>query len=210
MHIELTLPARIKVGPAQSSRSGVRAVTTDGGHVVRNQRWSSPLRAFTAAFPKREADHADFVAVRQIWHKTREGTHSFNLVEWIDGETVRVRFVGELDIVTPIRFPQHEIEPLTLEEVRDVSPVNTALPAITGTVAVGQTLSVGNGSWSGAPVSYAYQWLRGGEEIAGATSATYLLAAPDLGTMIACDVIATAADGGDTLITAAAVGPILP
>ncbi|MBA3842396.1 MAG: LamG domain-containing protein, partial [Actinobacteria bacterium] len=51
-------------------------------------------------------------------------------------------------------------------------PVNTALPAVTGTAQVGQQLSVGNGTWTGtAPISYSYQWKRCGSGYASTVSA---------------------------------------
>lgn len=37
-------------------------------------------------------------------------------------------------------------------------PVNTALPEVTGTARVGQTLSTSDGSWTGNPTSFTYQW----------------------------------------------------
>ena len=40
------------------------------------------------------------------------------------------------------------------------SPTNSARPVVSGTAAVGHTLSTTNGTWSGSPTSYAYQWLR--------------------------------------------------
>ena len=37
-------------------------------------------------------------------------------------------------------------------------PSDTALPAISGTAQQGDTLTTTNGSWTGNPTSYAYQW----------------------------------------------------
>lgn len=210
MHIELTLPAGIEIGPAKRLQWDREVVTTDGGHEVRNSRWSSPLRAYDISLPVRAADHPDFVAVQAIWRKTEGGTHSFNLTDWIDEESVRVRFDDDLSISTPKRLPQHHIDTFTLVEVRDVSPTSTVAPAITGTLEVGETLSVGTGTWSGSPTSYTYQWLRDGAEISGATSNSRVLLLADLAAMMSCDVTAIDADGGDTLVTAAAVGPVLP
>lgn len=69
-------------------------------------------------------------------------------------------------------------------------PVNSVLPAITGTKTQGQTLTVSNGTWSRSP-TYARQWLRDGAPISGATNTTYLLAAGDVGKLISCRVTAT-------------------
>lgn len=69
-------------------------------------------------------------------------------------------------------------------------PVNSVLPAVTGTKTVGQTLTCSSGTWSKSP-SYAYQWRRNGEAIIGATASTRLLAAPDAGATMSCTVSAT-------------------
>jgi hypothetical protein len=69
-------------------------------------------------------------------------------------------------------------------------PVNSVLPAITGTKTQGQTLTASNGTWSRSP-SFARQWLRDDAPIAGATNTTYLLAAADVGKLISCRVTAT-------------------
>lgn len=92
--------------------------------------------------------------------------------------------------------------------VGTAAPVNTVLPVISGSPAVGSTLSTTNGTWTGSPTpTYAYQWKRNGGNIGGATSSTYLLVIADLTTMIAVAVTATNTAGGASA-TSVAVGPI--
>ncbi len=65
--------------------------------------------------------------------------------------------------------------------------VNTSLPVISGTAAVGKTLSTSNGSWSGAtPFQFSYQWARsnskgGYDPIANATQQRYTVTSADVG-----------------------------
>jgi hypothetical protein len=81
------------------------------------------------------------------------------------------------------------------------APVNTAPPTVSGTPAVGQTLTASNGTWSNAPTSYAYQWLRcngGGNScvsVANGTQKTYTLVGADAGHTMRVRVTATNADG---------------
>ena len=80
-------------------------------------------------------------------------------------------------------------------------PQNTALPTITGSPQVGQTLTANDGSWSNAPTSFSYVWLRCNpqgrscNQIGGATQKTYLLVAADQGKTVRVRVTATNADG---------------
>ena len=74
-------------------------------------------------------------------------------------------------------------------------PVNTAAPVISGSLTVGSTLSCTQGTWSNSPTSYAYQWQRGGTNISGATSSTYVTVSADGGTSVGCLVTATNASG---------------
>lgn len=69
-------------------------------------------------------------------------------------------------------------------------PVNSVLPAITGTKTQGQTLTCSTGTWSKTP-SYTYQWNRSGVAIIGATASTRVLAAGDVGGLMSCTVKAT-------------------
>lgn len=85
------------------------------------------------------------------------------------------------------------------------APVNTVLPAITGTVVVGQTLSLSDGTWNNTPTSYAYAWLRTGVVIAGETANTYVLSVDDITDTIVGRVTATNADGSTAASSAATI-----
>ena len=76
-------------------------------------------------------------------------------------------------------------------------PANTSLPVLSGTAKDGQTLSSTTGVWSGtAPLAYVRQWRRCDStgatcvDVAGATAATYAVAAADIGKTLR--VVATA------------------
>jgi hypothetical protein len=92
-------------------------------------------------------------------------------------------------------------------------PVNTALPTIGGAAAQSETLTASRGSWKNTPTSYAYQWEicdAAGEscaEIAGATSASYTLAASDVGHTARVTVTA-GNEGGTASATSAATAAI--
>ncbi|MDR1711342.1 MAG: hypothetical protein LBR58_05745, partial [Propionibacteriaceae bacterium] len=67
----------------------------------------------------------------------------------------------------------------------------SAVPVVSGTLTVGETLSVDPGTWGPAPVTLSYQWYRGSKAIAGATGATYVLDAADAGKTIKVKVTGT-------------------
>lgn len=87
------------------------------------------------------------------------------------------------------------------------APVNSVLPVISGTTQIGSTLTTTTGTWTNSPTGFIYQWLRGGVNISGATSSTYLLVSADNAAMITVAVTATNA-GGSASATSAGVGPI--
>lgn len=89
-------------------------------------------------------------------------------------------------------------------------PVNTAPPAVSGTASVGQTLTAGNGSWSGSPSpSFSYAWERcdgagaNCSTISGATSSRYLLTSQDRGRRVRVRVTAGNSSGSATAVSAA-------
>jgi hypothetical protein len=85
-------------------------------------------------------------------------------------------------------------------------PAATAQPTLQGQAAqpfVGDRLTVTNGSWSGSPTKFSYQWYRcdpTGDRvncvtIAGATAQSYAAATADINHTLKADVFATNADG---------------
>ena len=87
------------------------------------------------------------------------------------------------------------------------APVNTVLPAITGTAQVGQTLTSSTGTWSGSP-TFARQWLAAGVAIVGATNATYVPIVGDIGKAITVTVTATNIEGSVSATSAATAAVI--
>src|SRR5690606_10176206 len=61
------------------------------------------------------------------------------------------------------------------------APYATSHPVVSGSAKVGGKLSVSRGSWSVPSVGLAYQWLRDGQPVVGATKASYVLKAADRG-----------------------------
>lgn len=67
------------------------------------------------------------------------------------------------------------------------APKNTSLPTISGTARVGRQLTGAEGSWSGNPDAYTFQWQRCDADtvlcsnVLGATARTYLVRVADLG-----------------------------
>ncbi|PPG15572.1 hypothetical protein C5D36_09000 [Rathayibacter sp. AY1C6] len=62
--------------------------------------------------------------------------------------------------------------------------LTAATPTITGTAAVGSTLTASAGTWGPSPVALAYQWRANGTAISGATGTTYRPVAGDAGRVI--------------------------
>lgn len=84
-----------------------------------------------------------------------------------------------------------------------VAPYVTANPAITGTAEDGETLTLGNGTWSGdATITYTYAWYANNVKIAGQTANTLVLTTGMVGKRITGRVTATN-DAGSAVATTA-------
>ena len=91
-------------------------------------------------------------------------------------------------------------------------PQATAIPAITGTKTVGQTLTSSPGTWPGTSDSYVYQWQKSSDSgatwanVAGATASTYVLVTADAGYQIRSQVSLTANAGSSSAYSLPTVG----
>jgi len=85
-------------------------------------------------------------------------------------------------------------------------PANTTQPTISGSATVGSTLTATQGTWSGSPTSFTFQWVRcpsgGGQPdgsdcafIGGATTQAYVVSSGDAGARLRVRVTASNADG---------------
>lgn len=78
------------------------------------------------------------------------------------------------------------------------------IPTITGTPAVGQTLTANTGTWAPTPTSYTYQWYYGGAIIPGETASTYTVTNFVVGWPITVAVTALKTDYPNTTRTSSA------
>src|SRR5574338_454228 len=102
MHINVGLTRNIEIGAVRREEWDIEVVRTDGGQEVRNTRWAEPLRSYDISLPPCDVDSdtADFDSVRQMWSDTEGGTHTFNFHDWIDDQTVKVRFATPLQVTS--------------------------------------------------------------------------------------------------------------
>jgi Concanavalin A-like lectin/glucanases superfamily len=90
-----------------------------------------------------------------------------------------------------------------------VPPANLTVPAISGTSTESWTLGSSNGTWTGLPSSYSWQWKRCGPDgsgcadIDGANGSSYLVTDADVGSTIRVAVTASNAAGSSTAQSAA-------
>jgi predicted secreted protein len=90
------------------------------------------------------------------------------------------------------------------------APTNTVIPAISGTVQEGETLTALEGAWTGAP-TFTYQWQQDTAgngtfvSISGATSKTFVPVTANVGNALRVQVTSTNSAGSATATSAATV-----
>jgi len=143
-----------------------------------------------------------------------------------DGRTYRV---GEADVGRTLRVRVTAInadgatnarsEPTDVVVADTGAPLtNTARPTITGEARVGQELTASEGTWTGSPTSFAFQWQRCDvdsficADVTGATGRTYGVRLADLGFRLRVAVTARKNDRSGTAVSpvTAIVQPTTP
>ena len=121
------------------------------------------------------------------------------------GNTLRVRVrASNADGSATARSEQSDVV------VANAPPLtNTSRPTITGDARVGQELSANEGTWTGNPTSFVFQWQRCDidtllcVDVAGATGRTYGVRAGDIGTRLRVQVTARTDTRTGTAVSAA-------
>ncbi|MGH2912820.1 MAG: PKD domain-containing protein, partial [Solirubrobacteraceae bacterium] len=94
-----------------------------------------------------------------------------------------------------------------------VAPTNTSLPTVSGTTTEGQVLNATNGTWTGSPSSFVYQWQDCNSSgsacvnIAGAKAVAYTLTAGDVGDTLRV-VVTASNEGGSASASSAATAVV--
>lgn len=85
---------------------------------------------------------------------------------------------------------------------------NLAVPTLSGTPQVGQTLRATSGSWSEPDVTASLEWLRDGTAVPGATSSSYVLTDQDVGARIAVRATGSKPGFADGVAESVPTGPV--
>jgi len=172
--------AATAAAPVNTSPPTISGTTQVGQTLTAgNGTWSNSPTSFAYQWLRCNAGGNACASVAGATQKT------YTLVGADAGRTMRVRVTAtNADGSTAAESSQTvAITPAS----STAGPKNTELPTISGTAKVGQTLTATEGSWSGNPDSYAFQWQRCDADVAscsnvtGATGKTYGVSLADLG-----------------------------
>lgn len=83
--IDQRLPTGIERGAKRVDENDVEIVQTDGGHEVRNSRWSQSLREFHVSFAdERLNSRVNIAAIRNMFAVTRGALNPFRFRDWTE------------------------------------------------------------------------------------------------------------------------------
>ncbi len=146
------------------------------------------------------------VTLNYQWHRNGLAipgatTATFLVTTADDGQKLTVAVTGSLSGYNSASENSAAITPVA--GVLSPSPT----PTISGKAATGQTLTTVPGTWQSG-VTLSYQWLRNGTTVTGATSATFLVVAPDVGQKLTVAVTGSLAGYASATKNSATVIPV--
>ena len=177
--------------PAISGTPQVGQTLTAG-----NGTWTNSPTSFAYQWLRCNAGGNSCVSVANGTQKT------YTLVGADAGRTMRVRVTAtNADGSSAVQSDQTAV---VAPATSTAGPKNSSPPTISGTPKVGQELTANEGTWSGNPTGYTYQWQRCDADVAsctsvvGATGKTYGVRLADLGYRLRIAVTARNAKGNAT------------
>lgn len=163
---------------------------------AQNGTWSNSPTAFRYQWQRCNASGAACVEVPGAVEKTYLVTHAEN------GRTMRVLVVGSnIEGVASARSAQ------TAVIAPSDAARNTTRPSISGVPRVGQQLTADEGTWTNAPTSFVFQWLRCDVDgtncarIQVAQSKNYQVRTSDIGSRLRVRVIAVNSSGSAAAVS---------
>jgi hypothetical protein len=203
--------AATQAAPSNTAPPTVTGTTTVGQTLTAsNGTWTNSPTSYSYAWLRCDGSGGSCVAVTGATEKT------YTLVAADRGHTMRVRVTATN--ADGSASAESAATNVVAAASGGTAPKNTALPAISGTPKVGEELSTSQGSWTGNPTGYRYQWQRCDADVLfctdviGATGSTYGVRIADLGFRLRVEVTARNAAGTGTARSAptAIVGPTTP
>lgn len=188
-----------------ATRDGyVTASATTEGKKVGRAFTAAPVPTISgtvAVGKKLTASHAAWapapVALSYRWYRGSSAISgadgkTYTLVAADAGKKVSVRVTGTKSGYTTVT---------TASDAVSVPKVLTVPSTVSfsGTPTVGSVLTAKPGTWGPSPVTFRYEWLRGGKTISGATKKTYTLVSADAGHEISVRI--TGSKSGYTTVT---------
>ncbi len=126
-------------------------------------------------------------------------------------------------LATPVKVTAGATTAPIDDALRLTVPLLRSMPAVLGSAVVGQTLTVGHGSWTNNPTGFVDKWLRCASPASErcpilATGTSYVLQPGDVGSVIIVDETAIGASGqsqpvwspASAVVVAAPAAPIVP
>lgn len=152
---------------------------------------------------------------RFVFHGLRPGADHVLSFLSTDGQFARGYYRAPADGLVKAFEHATRVQPGTGELTVRISDTtllpavrNLAVPTLSGTPQVGQTLRATSGSWSEPDVTASLEWLRDGTAVPGATSSSYVLTDQDVGAQMAVRATGSKPGFADGVAESVPTGPV--